>query len=162
MPIVAPAPSPVAPHLATPMAPHHPFDSVPMPAARIPSAPPAPAGPLGREMTTAPRAFVPPKPRSGAQAATVLVRNAGGGPSSTGLKMAIAAGGLIAVLLVFGVLILGKMVFRTVAASHVETTTQTSTMSPAAAPVAAPGTGAITTQRRDPVVVPLDAATGTP
>lgn len=160
MPVVAPAPSPVAPHLATPMTPHRPFDSVPMPAARIPSVPPAPAGALGREMRTAPRGFVPPKPRSGAQAATVLVRNGGGGgaPISTGLKIAIAAGGLIAVLLLFGVLMLGKIVFRTAASSQVGATTQTTTMPPAAAPA----TGAMTAKRRDPVVVPLDAATGSP
>jgi hypothetical protein len=79
-----------------------------------------------------------------------------GGPVSTQLKMAIAAGGLIAVLVVFGILMLGKLVFRTVASSEVETTTHTSTMPPAAAP----GTAAAKT--RDPVVVPLDAATGSP
>ena len=164
MPAGAPAVSPVAPHVPTPMNPHRPYDSVPLPAARIPSAPPAPKGALGREMTTSPRGFVPPAPRSGPHAATVKMGSlppssrGGAPPVSTGLKIAIAAGGLIAVLLLFGVLMLGKMVFRSVAASDVETTTQTSTMPPAAAPA----TGAITAQRRDPVVVPLDAATGSP
>jgi eukaryotic-like serine/threonine-protein kinase len=153
--------SPRAPNVATPM--HTPMpDSVRMPA-RIPSAPPAPTGPLGREMTTAPRAFAPPAPRSSHKGATVKLgsmppssrggRGGAGEGLSTELKIAIAAGGLIAVLLVFGVLLLGKMVFRQVASSDVESTAQTSTMPPAAAPA---------TKTRDPVVVPLDAATGTP
>jgi hypothetical protein len=84
-------------------------------------------------------------------------RGGTGGALSTEMKIAIAAGGLIAVLLVFGVLLLGKMVFRQVASSDVESTAQTSTMPPAAAPATAAGA-----KTRDPVVVPLDAATGAP
>jgi hypothetical protein len=89
---------------------------------------------------------IPPSSRGGRG-------GAGADGLSTELKIAIAAGGLVAVLLVFGVLMLGKMVYRSVASTDVETTTQTSTMPPAAAPAA---------KTRDPVVVPLDAATGGP
>jgi hypothetical protein len=76
--------------------------------------------------------------------------------SGRALKLAIATGGLLAVLVVFGVLTLGKMVVRRagLVSSDVETTAKTATMPPAmTAPVA---------KARDPVVVPLDAATGAP
>ena len=160
MPAVAPAPSPVAPHMQTPMPMAGP-DSVPfapphMQAQHAQHAQQA----LGRSQTTSPRAFVPPSPRSGPQAATVKLGSmppssrGGGAAVSTQLKIAIAAGGLIAVLLVFGVLMLGKMVFRSVASSEVTTTTQTTSLPPAAAPG--------TAKTRDPVVVPLDAAARAP
>ena len=86
------------------------------------------------------------------------IRKGLGGSTTTGMKVAIAAGGLIAIIFVFGLLTLGKMVARSIGLTspEVETTTQTATMPPAAVPT---GTGAKT---RDPVVVPLDAATGSP
>ena len=84
------------------------------------------------------------------------IRRAYGRAPSTGFKVAIAAGGLIAVLFLFGLLTVGKMVARSIGLTspEVETTTQTATMPPAAAPT--------TAKTRDPVVVPLDAAPGSP
>jgi hypothetical protein len=130
---------------------------VPMPAHSAPYSSPPPG--LGRQVSTSPRAFAPPNPRGGPQAATVKLGSippssrGGGGALSTEMKLAIAAGSLIAVLLVVGVLLLGKLVFRVAASPSVQTTTQTSTMPTAAAPAA---------HTRDPVVVPLDAATSSP
>lgn len=156
--------TPMTPVPPPPALPHVSRDGVapPMPAATASSGRPeeafVPPRPLGREMTTSPRAFVPPSPRSSPNAATVKLgslppsrrREA---PVSTQLKIAIAAGGVLVVLVVFGVLVLGKMLYRSVAAAEVESTAQTATMPPAAAPAA---------KTRDPVVVPLDAAAGAP
>jgi len=157
MPAVGP--SPRQPRMPTPMPTPMP-GAVAMPA-RIPSAPPAPSAALGRQVTTSPRGFVPQAPRSGPGAATVKIDSmppsAGAMAMSNRMKLVVAAGGLIAVVFLFGLLTLGKMVVHALAGgSDVQTTTQTATMPPAAAP------GAMTAVTRDPVVVPLDAASGAP